>query len=68
MNRRLIEIKIFVIFIMSILLTFPKLREIQIQPYLNYTKRKDIKLKYYAYMYVPLNIKLYVEKWYSIAG
>lgn len=69
MNRRLMEIKIFVIFIISILLTFPKLREIQIQPYLNYTKRKDIKLKYiHAYMYVSLNIKLYVEKWYSIDG
>lgn len=48
MNRRLMEIKIFVIFIISILLTFPKLREIQAQPYLNYTKRKDIKMKYYA--------------------
>lgn len=48
MNRRLMEINIFVIFIITILLTFPKLREIQIQPYLNYTKRKDIKMKYYA--------------------
>lgn len=67
MNRRLMEIKIFLIFIISILLTFAKLKEIQIQPNLNYTKRKDIKLKYYA-IYISLNIKLYVEKWYSIAG
>lgn len=49
------DIKIFVIFIIAILLTFSKLREIQIQPYLKYTKRKDIKTKYYAiYMHTRM--------------